>query len=297
MTTFDSAHLIRTDHGALTVVGLPAFEDNLIWVLVPDIMAEQVTAPVVVVDPGDAAPVLDYCRRWSCVPTCILLTHHHADHTGGVADIVAWVAHHHPGLAIRVYGPAVEQIPGVTDPLSGGECIHPLPELALTVMDVAGHTRGHLAYLLSATPTMSPAALFSGDLLFGLGCGRLFEGSAAQMADALARVAQLDANTRIYCAHEYTLLNLPFALAVDPANAALAERGAKIRALRGQGLPTLPLLLSEELATNPFLRCAQPALAEAVCADMATTTGAPSARAVVDVFAALRRMRDTFKPR
>jgi hydroxyacylglutathione hydrolase len=294
MTTIDSPPWIRSEHGALSVVGLSAFDDNLIWVLVPDKPAVGGAVPVAVVDPGDAGPVLDFCRRSHAVPTSILLTHHHADHTGGVADIVDWMAQHYSEQPVRVYGPAVEQIPGVTDPLSGGEGITPFPwllDIRLSVMDVAGHTRGHLAYLLLPSLRLKPAALFSGDLIFGLGCGRLFEGTAVQMSDALVRVSHLEDTTRIYCAHEYTLLNLPFALAVDPENAILAERGKKIRELRQQGLPTLPLLLSEEQATNPFLRCDQPALAEAVCADAEV-----GSRAVpVDVFTALRAMRDNFK--
>ena len=294
MTTIDSPHWIRSEHGALTVVGLPAFDDNLIWILVPETSVEGAAGPVAVVDPGDAAPVLDYCRRAQSIPTSILLTHHHADHTGGVAEIIDWMVQHYPEHPVRVYGPAVEQIPEVTDPLSGGEEIEPFhsfeggQRISLAVMDVAGHTRGHLAYLLRPNQTMKPGALFSGDLIFGLGCGRLFEGTATQMSDALARVSQLEGSTRIYCAHEYTLLNLPFALAVDPDNAVLVERGMKIRALRQQGSPTLPLLLSEERATNPFLRCDQPALAEAA---------AESSAAPVDVFTALRAMRDTFKAR
>lgn len=286
----DLSNPIYMAHGALNVIGLPAFNDNLIWVLEPMSSAASLDAtvlPIAVVDPGDAVPVLDYCRRAQRLPTSILLTHHHADHTGGVADIVDWVARYYPAHRVRIFGPALESIPGVTDPLSGNECIKPLPGLTLRVMDVAGHTRGHLAYVCMPTPDVNPGALFSGDLIFGLGCGRLFEGSAAQMFDALHRIAQLDDTTRVYCAHEYTLLNLPFALKVDPNNAILAGRAKSIRALRQQGLPTVPLVVGDERATNPFLRCDQPALSQAVCAE----TGASPA----EIFAALRLMRDTFK--
>lgn len=286
----DSSNPIHKAHGALNVIGLPAFNDNLIWVLEstsPAMSLDDTVRSIAIVDPGDAAPVVDYCRRSQRVPISILLTHHHADHTGGVADIVDWMARNYPAQRVRVFGPALESIPGVTDPLSGDESIKPLPGLALRVMDVAGHTRGHLAYVCVPTPDVNPGALFSGDLIFGLGCGRLFEGSAAQMFDALLRIAQLDDTTRVYCAHEYTLLNLPFALKVDPNNAMLSERGKSIRALRQQGVPTVPLLIGEERATNPFLRCDQPALAQAVCAE----TGASPA----EIFAALRLMRDTFK--
>jgi len=274
-------------HQALTVSGLPAFDDNLIWLIQMAKAANDGFAEVCVVDPGDAAPVIDYCRRHQLIPVKILLTHHHADHIGGVPEIQAWMKQTHPSSPVDVYGPEAEAIPAVNHPLVGGEVVALWPGINARVLSVAGHTRGHLAYLLSADTGCCPPALFSGDLIFGLGCGRLFEGTAEQMHKALQIVALLDASTRIYCAHEYTALNLPFALKVDPDNAQLIERAQRIRALRQAGESTVPLLLQEELQTNPFLRSDQPALAAAVCAD----AGADSCQ----VFADLRRMRDSFK--
>jgi len=275
------------EHKAITVTGLPAFDDNLIWVIQAAKANADGFASVCVVDPGDAAPVIDFCRRHQLIPATILLTHHHADHTGGVVDIQAWAHQSHPDCPVIVYGPEAEAIPAVNHPLAGGEVVPLWPGVNASVLSVAGHTRGHLAYLVSEDGGCCPSALFSGDLIFGLGCGRLFEGTAEQMYRALQQVAQLDASTRIYCAHEYTALNLPFALKVDPDNAELIERAGCIRALRLAGESTLPLLLQEELRTNPFLRSGQPELATAVCAD---TEADPCC-----VFADLRRMRDSFK--
>jgi len=275
------------DHQALTVVAIPAFDDNVIWLIKPTDLSVELSASVCVVDPGDAAPVIDYCKRHQLVPESILLTHHHADHTGGVADILAWVKQVRPACHVRVYGPAAEDIPTVTHPLQGGEAVAIGSGIAALVLSVAGHTRGHLAYLIPEKSGCNPPALFSGDLLFGLGCGRLFEGTADQMYAALGHVARLDPATRIYCAHEYTALNMPFALKVDPDNVELIKRGERIRALGLAGESTLPLLLAEELATNPFLRADQPALAASTCLAKET---APN-----NVFAALRKMRDHFK--
>lgn len=283
----DQRHPILSQHDAITVIGLPAFDDNVIWLLQAAHADGDRVSTVCVVDPGDAAPVIDYCRRHQLTPATILLTHHHADHTGGIADIQAWMMKTHPGFPVRVYGPASEAIPLVNQPLEGDETVALWPGINARVLDVAGHTRGHLAYLVSGVAVCQPPALFSGDLIFGLGCGRLFEGTADQMYKALMRVAALDADTRIYCAHEYTALNLPFALSVDPHNIELMKRAERIRVLRQAGESTLPLSLEEELLTNPFLRSDQPALTASVCAD----AQAEPCR----IFADLRRMRDSFK--
>lgn len=284
----EQSGFIHASHGLVDVVGLPAFNDNLIWLLQSVAPADDLVAtPVAVVDPGDAMPVIDYCRRRSLVPTTILLTHHHADHTGGVAALLDWVAEINPALTVTVYGPSTEDIADVTCPLTGGETLALEGGMTLEVLSVPGHTRGHMAYALKTTSQINPVALFCGDLLFGLGCGRLFEGTAAQMYAALAKVSALPDDTRLYCAHEYTLMNLPFALRVEPDNPVLQSRATQIRALRQAGKATLPLLLAEEKATNPFLRANQLALREAVCA-------ADSATAL-EVFTRLRAMRDTFK--
>jgi hydroxyacylglutathione hydrolase len=266
----------------LTVQQFPCLSDNYAFLI-----HDAESGDTAVIDVPEAAPILAALRQRGWTLSQILLTHHHADHTGGVAEIVAWVQQIRPACDMRVYGPAAESIPGVNHALVGGERISLLRGLSSHVLSVAGHTRGHLAYFFDEVSGCRPPALFSGDLIFGLGCGRLFEGTADQMHAALGKVASMDSATRIYCAHEYTALNLPFALKVDPTNADLVQRAERIRALRLADESTLPLLLAEELATNPFLRADQPMLKEAVClADDAASN---------DVFAALRKMRDHFK--
>lgn len=245
---------------------IPAFKDNYIWLLRRDRLA-------FVVDPGDAAPVLARLAADGLQLAGILITHHHADHQGGVAALVE-------ALACPVHAPAEESITGRTHPLRGGERLDVLG-VAVEVLAVPGHTLGHLAYL-------APGALFCGDTLFGAGCGRLFEGTPVQMQDSLARLAALPETTQIYCAHEYTQMNLPFAAAVEPGHPAIAARARRVAALRQAGQATVPLTLAEELATNPFLRWDQPAVIAAALAHGAADAS-PAA-----VFGALRAWRNNF---
>ncbi|MDR2187430.1 MAG: hydroxyacylglutathione hydrolase [Azonexus sp.] len=242
---------------------IPAFKDNYIWLLRRDHQA-------LVVDPGDAAPVLARLAEDGLTLAGILITHHHADHQGGVGELTA----HHPA---PVFAPAGESITGRTAPLDGGERLTLLGQ-TLDVLAVPGHTAGHLAYL-------TDDGLFCGDTLFGAGCGRLFEGTPAQMAASLDRLAALPPTTRIYCAHEYTAVNLRFATAVEPDNPAITARAAQVAAQRRANLPSVPSTLAEELATNPFLRCRQPAVI-AAARQHGATDDSP-----VAVFAALRRWR------
>lgn len=278
-----------TDHGTYTVTGLPAFADNYIWVLVAPTGDSSAAAPiarVVVVDPGDAAPVIEYCRRHGLVPDQVWLTHHHADHAGGVPELQDWVRRR--GGHLQVFGPAAEHIGVVNQPLQGGEQMNAAPLGNVAVLSLPGHTSGHLAYLIAAQNGSMPPALFSGDVLFGLGCGRLFEGTAAQMFASLEQLRALPQSTRIYCAHEYTLLNLPFALAVDPDNPGLIQRAETLRSQSAAGEPTVPLLLATECATNPFLRADHAALAHAV-------DGGSGSLVPTEVFTRLRAMRDNFR--
>jgi hydroxyacylglutathione hydrolase len=217
---------------------IPAFKDNYIWLLTQGRRA-------FVVDPGDAAPVFERLAKDNLTLEGILVTHHHADHQGGIADLIR----HFPA---KVYAPANESITGCTQPLCGGELIDVLG-VPVTVMAVPGHTLGHLAY-------HAPGALFCGDTLFGAGCGRLFEGTPEQMSASLDSIASLPDETLIYCAHEYTEANLRFALAVEPENPALLARVAKVAGLRAAGQSSVPSTLAEEKATNPFLRCTEPAV-------------------------------------
>jgi hydroxyacylglutathione hydrolase len=248
---------------------LPAFEDNYIWCLIRDGLAA-------VVDPGDAAPVLDHLARSGHRLCAILITHHHRDHTGGIADLTA-------RFPVPVFGPVAEAIPGVTRPVAGGDRVE-LPELGLDfqVLDVAGHTRGHVAYYRRGT-------LFCGDTVFGCGCGKLFEGTAAQLHAALARIAALPAETQIYSAHEYTASGIRFASAVEPGNPAVAARGEQVHRLLARRQPTVPFSLADELATSPFFRCREPAVVAA-----AQTYAGRALTDEVQTFTALRTWRDHF---
>ncbi|MCC7270723.1 MAG: hydroxyacylglutathione hydrolase [Rhodocyclaceae bacterium] len=254
----------------MDIQSLRAFEDNYIWLL-------REGRRVVVVDPGDEAPVLRYLAEEDADLAAILLTHHHGDHTGGVAGLLA----RHP---VPVFGPAGESIAGVSVPLREGDKIA-LPDFHadLKVIDVPGHTRGHIAYY-------GEGALFCGDTMFACGCGRLFEGTAAQMWSSLGKLAALPPETGVYCAHEYTESNIRFALAVEPGNAALLTRAGRVAELRRNLQQTVPFALAEELATNPFLRSAQPEVARA--AERHCGTALPGA---TEVFAALREWRNGFR--
>ena len=254
---------------SLEIIALPAFDDNYIWAL-------RRGAAVAVVDPGDAAPVLDYLAAGGLRLCAILATHHHADHVGGISDLVA-------AQPVPVYGPALEAIAGVDQPRGDGARVV-LPELGIEfeVLGVPGHTRGHVAYY-------RPGMLFCGDTLFSAGCGRIFEGTPAQMHASLARLADLPEATQVYCAHEYTAANLRFAAAVEPENPALAARTAAVAELRARGLPTLPSTLGLERATNPFLRWDAPAV---ITAARLRLGRAPTD--AVEVFTAIREWRNRY---
>jgi hydroxyacylglutathione hydrolase len=264
---------------SLNCTPIPAFRDNYIWLL-----DDGQTAAVV--DPGDAAPVEAYLRQHALQLTAILLTHHHGDHVGGVADLLR-------GRDLEVIGPATEAIADLTRAVGGGEQVElARPAMRLTVLDVPGHTRGHIAYFLAAHGEEAPR-LFCGDTLFATGCGRLFEGTPAQMLASLDRLAQLPGATRVHCAHEYTLSNIRFARAADPRNQALAAWEADAADMRERGQPTVPTTLAHELRVNPFLRSADAGLQ----AHLAQTLGlAPDELAGnrLQTFAALRAWKDRF---
>lgn len=258
----------------IQITALPAFDDNYIWLL--EAPAQRRCA---VVDPGDSAPVLAWLAAhpdWQL--SDILVTHHHPDHTGGVPALKA-----HSGA--RVLGPALETIPDCDIALADGQHFR-LLDLDWQALHVPGHTAGHIA--LFADNAGQPL-LFCGDTLFAAGCGRLFEGSAAQLHASLQRLASLPEQTLVYCAHEYTLGNLRFALTVEPDNPALRQRAAAAERLREQGLPTLPSTIALERATNPFLRAAEAELHVQAQRHSGQTLDSP-----VEVFAALRRWKDNF---
>ncbi|HWQ39080.1 MAG TPA: hydroxyacylglutathione hydrolase [Burkholderiales bacterium] len=251
------------------ISAIRAFSDNYIWCIRRDRQAA-------VVDPGDAGPVLTYLRAHGLELTAILCTHHHGDHVGGNARLLAQ-------YNVPVYGPADEPIPGVTRRLrEGDEIVVPGVELRLRVLDIPGHTRGHIGYA-------GAGLLFCGDTLFSCGCGRLFEGTPAQMYASLSKLAVLPEQTRVYCAHEYTLSNLRFARAVEPDNPALAEREATARAALERGEPSLPSTIAMEKAANPFLRTGLAALRESASRRAGRKLDDP-----VEVFAVLRQWKDSF---
>ena len=256
------------------ILALPAFDDNYIWLL-------RAAGCVAVVDPGDAAPVVQHLARSGDRLCAILTTHHHGDHVGGIAELLAT-------NAVPVFGPAAENIATVTHPLAGGEHITvPGIGVEFEVLAVPGHTRGHLAYY---GPSLAgTGALFCGDTLFGAGCGRLFEGTPAQMQASLAKLAVLPAPTLVYCAHEYTQSNLRFAAAVEPDNAEVREHLATCARLRAAGVPTLPSTIGLERAINPFLRCHEAPVAQSAAARGALPSDP------VSVFATLREWKNQFR--
>jgi len=282
-----------------TIRAVPAFSDNYLWLLTRG-------KDAAVVDPGDAGPVLAALRNGdqtlaatdqmtpAPLPSrlllgAILVTHHHADHVGGIATLLA-SAEDLAAAHIPVYGPDNEPIPLRTHALHDGDTVTVLDEL-MEVIAVPGHTRGHLAYYAPGAQ-----ALFCGDTLFAGGCGRLFEGTAAQMQASLARLAALPPATRVYCAHEYTLANLHFARAVEPDNPAVQARLLRTQAQRARGEPTVPSRIDEELATNPFLRVHEASVREALHRHLAGGVRPPADGAdPVAHFAALRRWKDVFK--
>jgi hydroxyacylglutathione hydrolase len=259
----------------LSVRAVRAFADNYIWL----IDAPRAPARVLVVDPGDAAPVITELRRHGASLAAILLTHHHPDHIGGVADLLASARG-----PIPVVGPDDDRIALLTRRMADSEILD-LPELGLRFqsLHVPGHTSSHIAFF-------GHGALFCGDTLFSAGCGRLFEGSPAQMRASLARLAALPGATRVFAGHEYTVANLNFASQAEPDNAAADAYRVSVEALRAQNLPSLPSTLDVEIRVNPFLRCENPA----VRASAARHAGRELSDGTA-VFAALRSWKDGFR--
>ncbi len=245
---------------------IPAFEDNYIWAI-------RKAGKVAVVDPGETAPVLRFLEQSGDTLCAILVTHRHGDHIGGIAELTR----RHP---VPVYGPAREVAEVVTHPLTDGDRVTVL-DAGFEVLELPGHTLDHIAFY-------RPGTLFCGDTLFGAGCGRVFEGTLAQMHASLARLAALPPDTQIYCAHEYTQACLRFAKTVEPANATIDARIKAVAIQRAGGQPSVPATLAEELATNPFLRWQAPGV---IATATARLGHAPANDA--ETFAAIRIYRDS----
>ncbi len=253
----------------LDIRQIPVLDDNFIY-----LAREADSGCVAVVDPAVAGPVLDEAKRLGWDITHVLNTHHHPDHVGGNLEIKN-------ATSCTIVGPAhdPDRIPGMDVQVKDGDT-YELGRASAQVFFVPGHTRGHIAFWFKDSD-----ALFCGDTLFSIGCGRLFEGTPAQMWTSLQRLRELPPQTRIYCAHEYTEANIRFAVTVEPENQALRQREADVKALRAEGKFSIPSVLGEECAANPFLRADAPELAAAI-----GMTGQDA----VDIFTEVRRRKDTF---
>jgi hydroxyacylglutathione hydrolase len=257
----------------MNLIPLPAFQDNYLWLLHDGQRA-------LVVDPGDADPVRTCLADRGLQLDAILVTHHHADHTGGVDAL-------RDETGAKVWGPAHERIPGPFTPLAEGDAIEVLG-LRFEILDVPGHTAGHIAYYCKAVDGVP--LVFCGDTLFSGGCGRLFEGTPAQMFDSLAKLAALPGDTRVCCTHEYTLSNLKFATAVESGNGELIHYRQQCEQRRSHGEPTLPSTIALERSVNPFLRTGEPAVQQAAHRHAGVDEADP-----VAVFAALRQWKNEFR--
>lgn len=254
----------------LTIIPLLALKDNYIWLL-----RQQESTDVIIVDPGEAEPVIQFLTQHQLKLVAILITHHHWDHTNGIEGILNY-------WDVPVFAPKIE-MPGVTNPVIDGMKLQwDQLSLSFEVLAIPGHTKGHVAYF-------GNGLLFSGDTLFTAGCGRVFEGTVEQIYNSLSRLAALPNDTQIYCGHEYTQNNLRFAQAVEPGNADILQRIEKTNQLRASHRPTVPAFLSLEKQTNPFLRCNVPAVIAAAENHCQRRLSNP-----VEVFAVLRRWKNEF---
>ncbi|WP_257255636.1 hydroxyacylglutathione hydrolase [Endozoicomonas sp. SESOKO3] len=257
------------------IQAIKAFQDNYIWLL-----SESGSQQCLVVDPGEADVVEKAMKSLNLALSGILITHHHWDHTNGIQSLTK-------DRNIPVYGPDNAEISGITYPLNGTETLTVLGT-EFNILKTPGHTLDHIAYF--ANPDQDDPILFCGDTLFSAGCGRLFEGTAEQMLSSLNKLRSLPKNTRVYCAHEYTLANLAFARAVEPANPSIKEYRNKVIQLREQGRPSLPSSLELEFTINPFLRIDQHSVITAVKEHAPCTVLSNDA----EVFGALRHWKDQF---
>lgn len=260
----------------VNVSEIKAFNDNYIWAIGADD-----TNKIALVDPGQAKPCIDYINENSLSISAILITHHHADHIGAINELIE--LENTKGNKVTVYGPKNENIPHCQFPLKEKDSIHlDFLSLDLSIVDLPGHTLGHIAYY-------NDDMLFCGDTLFSAGCGRIFEGTAEQMYASLSKLSSLPDQTKVYCAHEYTQANIHFALAVEPNNKALNSYASKVKALRESAIATIPSTIALEKQINPFLRSHSSEIIESVKKhnNQLITAG-------IETFTAIRKWKDTF---
>lgn len=255
----------------MNIIPIKAFKDNYIWAIL-----DKSNRNVWVVDPGDANPVLNLCKEQNFTLQGILLTHHHNDHSGGIAELL----HHWEN--IPVYGSHLSPIRSITHRVKDKDKIHN-EFFHFSVLEIPGHTLDHLAYY-------DDQHVFCGDTLFSAGCGRIFEGTPAQLYQSLLNLTKLSDQTKVYCGHEYTLSNLYFAQHLEPDSLAISNKIREIKSMLEKDIPTLPSLLSEEKIINPFLRCSENSIISAVEAYTQAKLHNP-----IDVFANLREWKNTFK--
>jgi hydroxyacylglutathione hydrolase len=252
----------------LNITGIPALQDNYIWLL-------QHEGHAVAVDPGESAPVLDFLQENKLQLDAILCTHRHHDHVDGIEELRGV-------YNVPVHGRSHPKNPHITHDLREGNRLRiDVLDIEFEIIEVPGHLDDHIAFI-------APQTVFCGDVMFGAGCGKNFEGSPAQLHHSLQRLAALPDDTRVYCAHEYTSYNLPFALACEPNNPDIQRRNTETRLLRSKNLPTVPFTIALEKATNPYLRCTNPELIRTLQSRGLTDTGE------LAVFTALRDWRDHF---
>ncbi len=260
----------------LQIEPVKAFADNYLWVF-----HEAGGTTACAVDPGAAGPVLAYLEQANLQLSAILVTHHHADHIGGINTLLQ----HFP---VPVYGPGTPKIPQVTHPVVEGDVVRVLNH-DFRVLTVPGHTLEHIAYTSTGKATAEGPVLFCGDTLFAAGCGRMFEGTPPVMHASLRKLAALSPDTQVFCAHEYTLSNLRFAAAVMPDNSDVQARIQHESSKRERDQPTVPSSIGLELRTNPFMRCAEPLVIAAAQRQQAGSNSDPAT-----IFGILRRWKDSF---
>lgn len=255
----------------LNIIPIPAFEDNYIWTVRDDQYC-------IVIDPGDAVPVIKYLQENKLSLLAILVTHHHRDHIGGINKLVE--LYNSP-----VYGPRLERIPHLTFPLGEGDVVEfKQLNFKVNVIDIPGHTLGHIAYLWDG-------GMFCGDTLFTCGCGKIFEGTPEQLHTSLQRLANQPGDTLVYCTHEYTEYNTPFAQICEPSNLKLKQRVRDAEALRAKNIPTVPSTIQLEKETNPFLRCKETEIIQRIEQQFGINLPSDNEQAA---FTALRKWRDLF---